>query len=113
MRYINRTALKTSTLLIATYIAGVFTYTMASSGDAWLEFAEDVKTKCLDEASRTISNSADITYFKADPYGSESLGYGLLVGTSKHSNTAVAYICAYHKQSMTIELSTEFDLSGN
>ncbi|WP_077962904.1 hypothetical protein [Ensifer adhaerens] len=74
----------------------------ASSGDAWETFRAEVSQTCLAAASSLEKASAVV-----DPFGSESFGLALVIGTPKGSDTAVTQICVFDKQKKTVELGGE------
>ena len=56
----------------------------AASPDAWKEFQQDVREKCLDEV-RSVS---DVTQVFVDSIGSQSAGLALLVYATDGQSTA-------------------------
>ncbi|MEI2297646.1 hypothetical protein [Ensifer sp. MJa1] len=74
----------------------------ASSGDAWETFRAEVSKKCLAAAPSLQKASAVV-----DPFGTESFGLALVIGTPKGSKAAVTQICVYDKQKKTVELGGE------
>ncbi|MGE6782257.1 hypothetical protein ACQKGL_07020 [Ensifer adhaerens] len=75
---------------------------VASSGDAWESFRAEVSQKCLAAASSLEKASTVV-----DPFGSESFGLALVIGTPKGSEAAVTQICVFDKQKKTVELGGE------
>ncbi|MGF6253323.1 hypothetical protein [Ensifer sp. LBL] len=94
-RLIPAFALAAATTFIASTAA-------ASSGDAWESFRAEVSEKCLAAAASLEKASAVV-----DPFGSESFGLALVIGTPKGSDTAVTQICVFDKQKKTVELGGE------
>lgn len=78
---------------------------LASSGDAWAEFAQEVEQGCLAATSSTFIRSQAIV----DPYGSENHGLALISGETV-SGQWKNVICVFDKQNRTVEVGTEFDL---
>ncbi|MBK5568096.1 MAG: hypothetical protein I8N66_16835 [Ensifer sp. SSB1] len=74
----------------------------ASSGDAWEAFRTEVSKKCLAAATSLEKASAVV-----DPFGSESFGLALVIGTPKGSKAAVTQICVFDKKKKTVELGGE------
>ncbi|MGO4618479.1 hypothetical protein AB4Z34_21470 [Ensifer sp. 2YAB10] len=74
----------------------------ASSGDAWEAFRTKVSKKCLAAATSLEKASA-----VDDPFGSESFGLALVIGTPKGSKAAVTQICVFDKKKKTVELGGE------
>ncbi|HEV7319525.1 MAG TPA: hypothetical protein VGO04_13075 [Ensifer sp.] len=74
----------------------------ASSGDAWETFRAEVSKKCL-----AAANSLQKASVVVDPFGSESFGLALVIGTPKGSKSAVTQICVFDKQKKTVELGGE------
>jgi len=75
----------------------------ASSGDAWAEFAEKVRSQCL-AATETMLESAQAV---VDPFGSESFGLAVLTGKASGGDATVSHICIMDKQTGTVELGSE------
>jgi hypothetical protein len=74
----------------------------ASSGDAWEAFRAEVSKKCLAAASSLQKPSVVV-----DPFGSQSFGLALVIGTPKGTKSAVTQICVFDKQKKTVELGGE------
>lgn len=74
----------------------------ASSGDAWETFRAEVSKKCLAAATSLQKPSVVV-----DPFGSQSFGLALVIGTPKGSKVAVTHICVFDKQKKTVELGGE------
>ncbi|NRQ13978.1 hypothetical protein BHMPCIPO_01200 [Ensifer sesbaniae] len=70
-RLIHALALSAAAALLASNAA-------ASSGDAWETFRAEVSERCLAAASSLEKASAVV-----DPFGSESFGLALVIGTPK------------------------------
>ncbi len=76
---------------------------LASSDDAWAEFAREVETKCLEAAAPMLENARAVV----DPFGSERFGLAILTGKAKGADATVSYICVMDKQAGTAELGSE------
>ena len=74
---------------------------LASSGDAWDEFAVEVEEACRAATSEIVTNASVVV----DPFGSES--FGLAVVTGETTGTKVSIICVYDKQTMAVEIGSE------
>jgi hypothetical protein len=83
-----------------------FSPVTAASGDAWLEFQQDVERSCLEHALPVL----DVKDIFVDPFGSESYGYAVMIGTGVGSTTGYMMVCTYDKLSQTSEVSGLFDL---
>ncbi|MBC7283812.1 hypothetical protein [Hoeflea sp.] len=90
------------TILVAALLA-TSAPAAASSGDAWAEFAEEVRTQCL-AASESVLEAAQAV---VDPFGSESFGLAVLTGKARGADATVSYICIMDKQTGTVELGSE------
>ncbi|WP_151717842.1 hypothetical protein [Gemmobacter serpentinus] len=77
----------------------------ASSGDAWEEFAEDVRQTCLSAAVGKIA----VNTIHVDPFGSESYGFAVLIGFEAGTTTERVAVCAYDKASQRAEISGLFE----
>lgn len=80
---------------------------LSSSPDAWQEFAEDVKQKCLEATKDTIVEAG----VAVDPFGSESFGLAIVSGFAKgvDEKIPVSRICVYDKQTQAVEAGSELD----
>jgi hypothetical protein len=76
---------------------------LASSGDAWDEFAKDVAAKCTALAEGRIEQPKVVV----DPTGTESYGVALLTGKAVGADAVVSSICVYDKKSQAAEISGE------
>lgn len=76
---------------------------LASSPDAWEEFASDVRAYCLAEAAPMF----DAPQILVDPYGSESFGLALIIGPARGGGSSIAVICVYDKQTKAVEIGGE------
>ncbi|MFQ6753814.1 hypothetical protein V6Z72_05660 [Cereibacter sphaeroides] len=75
---------------------------LASSDDAWTEFAAEVESACLAAAGDTLSDASAVV----DPFGSES--YGLAIVSGRTANDAPAsMICVLNKESRAVEIGGE------
>lgn len=81
------------------------TPTLASSGDAWEEFAEAVRQTCLSAAVGKIA----VSNIQVDPYGSETYGFAVMVGFEQGTTTERIAVCAFDKASQRAEISGLFD----
>jgi hypothetical protein len=87
----------TFTLLLAASPA------LASSDEAWAEFAKEVETRCLEAAAPMLEEAKAVV----DPFGSERFGLAILTGKAKGTDTTVSHICVMDKQTKTVELGSE------
>ncbi|MGF0536870.1 hypothetical protein ACQQ2Q_02670 [Agrobacterium sp. ES01] len=78
---------------------------LASSDEAWKQFAADVETRCL-AASKSLVRAEKIA---VDPLGTQSYGVAILTGRAVGADEAVSLVCVYDKQSKTAEVSPGFD----
>lgn len=76
---------------------------LASSDDAWQEFAKEVGDKCLEAAAPMLEGAR----VAVDPFGSERFGLAVLSGKAKGADVTVSYVCVMNKQSRTVELGSE------
>ena len=76
---------------------------LASSGDAWEEFARDVAAKCTVLAEGRIEQPKVVV----DPFGTESYGVAILTGKAVGADAIVSSICVYDKKSQAAEISGE------
>jgi hypothetical protein len=76
---------------------------LASSEEAWDEFAKDVAAKCTALAEGRIEQPKVVV----DPFGTESYGVALLTGKAVGANTTVSSICVYDKKSQAAEIGGE------
>lgn len=74
-----------------------------SSGDAWQEFATDVRSKCLAATKQDIGNAR----VAVDPFGSERFGLAIVSGTATGTKTPVSRICIYDKRTRAVETGSE------
>lgn len=79
----------------------------SSSEDAWVEFREDVKLKCLQAAASHIQ-SMPVHDIQVDPFGSENFGFSLITLEDPTEKTYTSIVCAYDKKAGTAEISTLF-----
>jgi len=107
------TRLRTLPLNGAVLLAGAFAAAIslvspaqASSDDAWLEFQQDVERSCLAHALPDL----DVKNVFVDPYGSESYGYAVMIGTGVGSTTGYMMVCTYDKLTQASEVSGLFEL---
>ncbi|KGF70564.1 hypothetical protein LL06_04800 [Hoeflea sp. BAL378] len=94
--------MRKSLMIVASLMAGMAP-AAASSGDAWAEFAEKVRTQCLEAAAPVLETAEAVV----DPFGSESFGLAVLTGKAKGGDAAVSYICVMDKQTGAVELGSE------
>ncbi len=78
---------------------------LASSGDAWKDFAAEVQGKC-EMAAR---GQVELPHAVVDPFGSENFGMALVTGKPKGANGFVSYFCIYDKKTKAVELGTELE----
>lgn len=76
---------------------------LASSDQAWAEFANEVRVKCLEAAAPVLTDAKAAI----DPFGSESFGLAVLTGKATGADVDVSYICVMNKQDGSIELGSE------
>jgi hypothetical protein len=76
---------------------------LASSDDAWQEFAKEVGDKCLEAAAPMLEGAR----VAVDPFGSERFGLAVLSGKAKGADVSVSYVCVMDKQSRAVELGSE------
>ena len=76
-------------MLAAILMAGTALPAMASSEEAWEQFANDVRTACVAAAAPLIEDPHALV----DPHGSEHFGLALMRGKAKGAETEVAVIC--------------------
>lgn len=74
----------------------------ASSGDAWAEFAANVKKACLAAVGQSFVKPKIIV----DPFGSERYGLAIITGKLKAGGTG-SQICVYGKQDQKAEVGSE------
>ncbi|MGE4322852.1 MAG: hypothetical protein AB7E60_07450 [Sphingobium sp.] len=74
----------------------------ASSPDAWKEFQQNVEKACRG----AVSGVLDVNTIQVDPYGSDSYGFALLLGTEVGTSTDRLIACAYNKESQAVEISS-------
>ena len=96
---------RSQTLLIATALVLVplSSTVLASSDDAWEEFAKDVAAKCTALAEGRIEQPKVVV----DPFGTESYGVAILTGKAVGADAIVSSICVYDKKSQAAELGGE------
>jgi len=76
---------------------------LASSDEAWAEFAAKVEAKCLAAATDMLEEPA----IAVDPFGTESYGVAILTGKPKGAEGQVSYLCVMDKKTETAELGSE------
>ncbi|MBC2772938.1 hypothetical protein H6M51_08695 [Rhizobium sp. AQ_MP] len=76
---------------------------LASSDDAWAEFARDVAAKCTALAEGRIEQPKVVV----DPFGTESYGVAILTGKAVGADATVSSICVYDKKSQAAEIGGE------
>lgn len=81
-------------------------HAFASSDDAWAKFAVEVEQGCI-EATKGLVTDAKVV---VDPFGSESFGLAVVTGTSGSGATS-SIICVFDKQSKTVEIGGELDVT--
>lgn len=85
---------------------GLASVAQASSGDAWQEFREDVRTACL-----AIAPAADNLLVEVSPFGSES--YGAAIVYQQTEAGMDRYVCIFDKQTQKAEITPAFPSAGN
>lgn len=78
---------------------------LASSEDAWKQFAADVQDSCL-SASTQLVNEAQIV---VDPFGTEHYGVAIIAGKAPGADAQISLVCVYNKETKTAEVSQGFD----
>lgn len=76
---------------------------LASSDDAWAEFAAKVETKCLTAAADMLEKPT----IAVDPFGTESYGVAVLTGKPRGADGSVSYFCVMDKKTETAEIGSE------
>jgi hypothetical protein len=76
---------------------------IASSDDAWEEFAKDVAAKCTVLAEGRIEQPKVVV----DPFGTENYGVAILTGKAAGADATVSSICVYDKKSQAAEIGGE------
>lgn len=76
---------------------------LASSDEAWAEFAAKVETKCLAAVAGMLEQPA----IAVDPFGTETYGVAILAGKPKGAEGQVSYICVMDKKTETAEIGSE------
>lgn len=96
---------RSQTLLIATVLVLVplSSTVLASSDEAWEEFAKDVAAKCTVLAEGRIEQPKVVV----DPFGTESYGVAILTGKAVGADAIVSSICVYDKKSQAAEIGGE------
>lgn len=96
---------RSQTLLIATALVLVplSSTVLASSDDAWEEFAKDVAAKCTALAEGRIEQPKVVV----DPFGTESYGVAILTGKAVGADAIISSICVYDKKRQAAELGGE------
>lgn len=92
-------------LAVALVLSASAAPALASSGDAWAEFAAAVEASCLEATSAILTNATAIV----DPFGSESFGLALVTGEAAPGVTK-SIICVFDKQAETVEIGGELDV---
>ena len=78
---------------------------MASSGDAWAEFAAEVEQACLTATTGFFDRAAAVV----DPFGSESYGLAIVTGETP-AGTSTSIICVFDKQTKAVDIGGELDV---
>lgn len=96
---------RSQTLLLATAIVLIplSSTLLASSDDAWDDFAKDVAAKCTALADGRIEQPKVVV----DPFGTESYGVAILTGKAVGADATVSSICVYDKKSQAAEIGGE------
>lgn len=96
---------RSQTLLLATALVliPVSSTVLASSDDAWDDFAKDVAAKCTALADGRIEQPKVVV----DPFGTESYGVAILTGKALGADATVSSICVYDKKSQAAEIGGE------
>ncbi len=88
-------------LLIAPLLLMSATPTIASTGEAWDVFRQDVRAACKSLAPEKAAATIEV-----NPYGSEH--YGVAIVTVDTESGTDRMICIYDKASHAVELSAPF-----
>lgn len=104
----SRPSVGQTAILACSFLACVTAaqHVMASSGDAWEEFQQDVEKACLEAAKDVLL----VGTIRVDPYGSESYGFAVMVGIEPGTSNQRLIACAYDKQSQVAEISGYLDI---
>jgi hypothetical protein len=96
---------RSQTLLLATALVLIplSSTVLASSDDAWDDFAKDVAAKCTALAEGRIEQPKVVV----DPFGTESYGVAILTGKAVGADAIVSSICVYDKKSQAAEIGGE------
>lgn len=96
---------RSQTLLLATALVLIplSSTVLASSDDAWDDFAKDVAAKCTALADGRIEQPKVVV----DPFGTESYGVAILTGKAVGADAIVSSICVYDKKSQAAEIGGE------
>jgi hypothetical protein len=96
---------RSQTLLLATalVLTPLSSTVLASSDDAWDDFAKDVAAKCTALAEGRIEQPKVVV----DPFGTESYGVAILTGKAVGAAAVISSICVYDKKSQTAEIGGE------
>ena len=78
---------------------------LASSDDAWAEFAAEVEQGCIAATGDFITDAVA----SVDPYGSENYGLAIVSGENPAGTTS-SIICVFNKQTKAIEIGGELDV---
>lgn len=83
-------------ILLTISLAGV-TGALASSDDAWAEFAAEVESACLAATADSLPGASAVV----DPFGSESYGLAIVSGE------AGSIVCVFDKATKAVEIGGE------
>ncbi|QQR36846.1 hypothetical protein JI749_04230 [Devosia oryziradicis] len=79
---------------------------MASSGDAWEEFAAEVEQGCLAATEGVFTEPSAVV----DPFGSESFGLAIVSGEFPSGGQG-SIICVFNKQTGAVEVGGELPVA--
>lgn len=107
MPFLHKFTTRRIIVLASTFIALAATAqrSHASGGDAWEDFRQSVREACVTAAKDVL----EVTDVKVDPFGSESYGFAILVGTEIDNPGQRILVCAFDKKTETAEISGPFE----
>ncbi len=91
-----------SLAIAAPALVAIVTPAVASSPDAWAEFASRVEQACLGATANTLPDATA----SVDPFGSESYGLAVVTGNTSTGNSA-SIICVFDKRTEAVEIGSE------
>ncbi len=79
---------------------------VASSDDAWAEFAAEVEQGCLAATEGVFTDPSAVV----DPFGSESYGLAIVSGTFPSGGSA-SIVCVFDKETGAVEVGSELNVT--